>query len=105
SWWRRNAGRALVGVMIVACRASHASITGAYMHSGSTEIDYVSITQTGQKLSGYLQSVRMDLTAQGGRVPQHLRFVGEIDGSSFNLHAEALERFFGGGLGDCSGKW
>src|SRR5580704_9882172 len=82
--------------------SSSATITGRYVYHSDSELDCLTVTQDHQKLTGFVQNVSANLSAAQGYEVKQLRFVGEIDGSSFTLHAEALERFFGSGLSDCS---
>jgi hypothetical protein len=89
-----------VALAIVALVEARAEVSGGYMHAGPTEIDYLTITKTGSKLSGYVQAVTLDLRQSTGYRADKPAFEGDIDGSNFLLHSG----WFSSGLGQCSGK-
>jgi len=80
-------------------------VSGGYVYQGATEIDYLTVTETDHKLTGYIQSVTKNSNVEVGYTVAKLNFEGEISGSSFTLHASNYARFFGGGLSECSGKF
>lgn len=87
----------------LATRAS-ADLSGGYIYQAPTEIDYLTITQTDHKLTGYIQSVEKNASLDGGFRVAKLTIRGDISGSSFTVYIQDREHVFGGGPGDCSGK-
>ena len=89
---------------LISCN-SPASISGQYMHQGNSDLECLTVTQSQQKLSGYVQALSSDFSKPSGYIVKTMRFEGEIDGSAFTLHGSDLEQLLGNGLQDCSGKY
>ncbi len=81
----------------------YASVTGGYMLVGTNFLEYIRITQTHDKLNGYVQSIKADLSKSEGFSVQKLHITGDISGSNFSLHGDKLDRITGGGIQECEG--
>jgi cellobiose-specific phosphotransferase system component IIA len=91
----------LIGVPFLFAASSWADVSGGYIYRGSGELDYLTVTQTEHKLTGYVQSISRDLNTQPGFTVKKLGFEGEISGASFTLHSGLMLS----GLSECSGKF
>ena len=77
----------LLPVAVVATQAeiSRADISGGYIYKGDNEVNYLTVTESNHKLTGYLQSLGMALYTDAGCSASKLTFEGEISGNSFTL--------------------
>jgi hypothetical protein len=62
---------------------SRADISGTYIHKEAPQIAYMTVTQTGQKLTGYIQLVDRDPSKAEGFLVRQMPFTGQMSGGSF----------------------
>ena len=80
----------LGAVLFMLLTTAQASLTGGYVHSSSTFLCYLRLTQTKGQLRGFIQTVEADPYSSSGSKAQTTNVKGEVEGSAFTLRGDSF---------------